>query len=129
MTLAIVTSVYGIRMLRDNLIEVLSSDFIKMAQLKGLSASQVAWRHALPNAVLPTLNVSALNLAYLIGGVVVVERVFVYPGMGDQLISAIELLDLPVVEGIVLIVSLVYVLANLAADVLGILLTPRLRAG
>ncbi|MFC2031696.1 ABC transporter permease, partial [Chloroflexota bacterium] len=82
LTLAIVTSVYGIRMLRDNLIEVLDADYIKMARIKGLSSWQIAWRHAMPNAILPTLNVTALNLAYLIGGVVVVERVFAFPGMG-----------------------------------------------
>jgi peptide/nickel transport system permease protein len=129
LTLAIVTSVYGIRMLRDNLIEVLDADYIKMARIRGLSTWQVAWRHAMPNALLPTLNVTALNLAYLIGGVVVVERVFAFPGIGSQLINAIQLLDIPVVEAIVLIVSLVYILANLIADVLGILLTPRLRTG
>ncbi len=128
-TLAIVSSVYGIRMLRDNLIEVLDADYIKMARIRGLSTWQVAWRHAMPNALLPTLNVTALNLAYLIGGVVVVERVFAFPGIGSQLINAIQLLDIPVVEAIVLIVSLVYILANLVADVLGILLTPRLRTG
>jgi peptide/nickel transport system permease protein len=126
-TLAIVTAVYGIRMLRDNLIEVLDAEYIKMARLKGLSTWQVAWRHGVPNALLPTLNVTALNLAYLIGGVVVVERVFAYPGMGSQLVNAIQLLDVPVVEAIVLIVSLVYIVANLLADVLGILVTPRLR--
>lgn len=129
LTLAIVTSVYGIRMLRDNLIEVLDADYIKMARIKGLSSWQIAWRHAMPNAILPTLNITALNLAYLIGGVVVVERVFAFPGMGDQLIKAVQLLDVPVVEAIVLIVSLVYILANLVADVLGILFTPRLRTG
>ena len=129
LTLAIVTSVYGIRMLRDNLIEVLDADYIKMARIKGLSSWQIAWRHAMPNAILPTLNVTALNLAYLIGGVVVVERVFAFPGMGSQLINAVQLLDVPVVEAIVLIVSLVYILANLLADVLGILFTPRLRTG
>jgi len=126
-TLAIVTSVYGIRMLRENLIEILNSDYIKIATLKGLSSWQVAWRHAVPNAILPTLNVTALNLAYLIGGVVVVERVFAYPGIGSQLVSGIQLLDVPVVEAIVLIVAGVYIFSNLIADVFGILVTPRLR--
>jgi len=128
-TLAIVTSVYAIRMLRDNLIEVLDADYIKMAQLKGLSIWQVTWRHAVPNALLPTLNVTALNLAYLIGGVVIVERVFVFPGMGNHLVNAIQLLDVPVIEAIVLIISAIYILSNLVADVAGILLTPRLRTG
>jgi peptide/nickel transport system permease protein len=128
-TLAVVTSVYAIRMLRDNLIEVLEADYIKMAELKGLSIWQVAWRHAMPNALLPTLNITALNLAYLIGGVVIVERVFVYPGLGNHLISSIQLLDIPVIEAIILIVSAIYILANLLADVAAILLTPRLRTG
>jgi len=73
------------------------------------------------------LNTTALNLAYLMGGVVVVERVFAYPGMGSQLVSGIQLLDIPVVEAIVLIVATVYILSNLVADLAGILLTPRLR--
>jgi peptide/nickel transport system permease protein len=127
MTLAIVMAVYSVRMLRENLIEILGSDYIKVATLKGLSTLQVAWRHALPNALQPTLNTTALNLAYLIGGVVVVERVFAYPGMGSQLVNSIQLLDIPVVEGTVLIVAVVYILSNLVADVMGILLTPRLR--
>ena len=83
----------------------------------------------MPNALLPTLNVTALNLAYLIGGVVIVERVFVFPGMGNHLVNAIQLLDIPVIEAIVLIISAVYILSNLVADVAGILLTPRLRTG
>lgn len=127
LTLAIVVSVYSVRMLRENLIEILCSDYIKVARLKGLSTWQVAWRHALPNALQPTLNTTALNLAYLMGGVVVVERVFAYPGMGSQLVSGIQLLDFPVVEAIVLIVATVYISANLVADLAGILLTPRLR--
>lgn len=127
LTLAIVMSVYSIRMLRENLIEILNSDYIKVASLKGLSTWQVAWRHAVPNALQPTLNTTALNLAYLIGGVVVVERVFAYPGMGSQLINGIQLLDIPVVEAIVLIVAAVYIFSNLIADVSAILLTPRLR--
>ena len=92
LTLAIVMSVYSVRMLRENLIEILSSDYIKVASLKGLSTWQVAWRHAVPNALQPTLNTVALNLAYLIGGVVVVERVFAYPGMGSQLVNGINCL-------------------------------------
>jgi peptide/nickel transport system permease protein len=127
LTLAIVMSVYSVRMLRENLIEILNSDYIKVASLKGLTTWQVAWRHAVPNALQPTLNTTALNLAYLIGGVVVVERVFAYPGMGSQLVNGIQLLDIPVVEAIVLIVAAVYILSNLVADVSSILLTPRLR--
>lgn len=126
-TLAIVMAVYAVRMLRDNLIEVLDSDYVRMAELKGLSPTRVLLRHALPNALVPTLNVTALNLAYLIGGVVVVERVFSYPGFGTLLVDSLQLRDLPVIEATVMIAALVYVAANLVADIAAILLNPRLR--
>jgi len=129
LTLAIVMSVYAVRMLRDNLIEVLDSDYIRMAELKGLSSRAVLLRHALPNALVPTLNVTALNLAYLIGGVVVVEKVFSYPGFGSLLIDSLQLRDLPVIEATVMIAAFAYVAANLIADIAAILLNPRLRAG
>lgn len=127
LTLAIVMAVYAVRMLRDNLIEVLDSDYVRMAELKGLSRTRVLLRHALPNALVPTLNVTALNLAYLIGGVVVVEKVFSYPGFGTLLVDSLQLRDLPVIEATVMIAALVYVGANLVADVGAILLNPRLR--
>lgn len=128
-TLAIVMAVYAVRMLRDNLIEVLDSDYIRMAELKGLSRRRVLLRHALPNALVPTLNVTALNLAYLVGGVVVVEKVFSYPGFGSLLVDSLQLRDLPVIEATVMIAAFVYVAANLIADVAAILLNPRLRTG
>ena len=113
LTLAIVMAVYAVRMLRDNLIEVLDSDYIRMAELKGLSRRRVLLRHALPNALVPTLNVTALNLAYLVGGVVVVEKVFSYPGFGSLLVDSLQLRDLPVIEATVMIAAFVYVAANL----------------
>ncbi len=128
LTLAIVMAVYAVRMLRDNLIEVLDSDYVRMAELKGLSAKRVLLRHALPNALVPTLNVTALNLAYLVGGVVVVEKVFSYPGFGSLLVDSLQLRDLPVIEATVMIAALVYVGANLIADIAAVLLNPRLRA-
>jgi len=129
LTLAIVMAVYAVRMLRDNLIEVLDSDYVRMAELKGVSARRVLLRHALPNALVPTLNVTALNLAYLVGGVVVVEKVFSYPGFGSLLVDSLQLRDLPVIEATVMIAALVYILANLVADVAAILLNPRLTNG
>jgi peptide/nickel transport system permease protein len=128
-TLAIVMAVYAVRVLRDNLIEVLDSEYVRMAELKGLPRRQVLLRHALPNALVPTLNVTALNLAYLIGGVVIVEKVFSYPGFGSLLVDALQLRDLPLIEATVLIAAAVYVGANLLADIGAILLNPRLRAG
>jgi peptide/nickel transport system permease protein len=129
MTLAIVMAVYAVRMLRDNLIEVLDSEYVRMAELKGLSRRQVLVRHALPNALIPTLNVTALNLGYLIGGVVIVEKVFGFPGFGSLLVDALQLRDLPLIEATVLIAAAVYIAANLIADIGAILLNPRLRSG
>jgi peptide/nickel transport system permease protein len=127
-TLAIVMAVYAVRMLRDNLIEVLDSDYVRMAELKGVPRGRVVWRHALPNALIPTLNVTALNLAYLIGGVVVVEKVFSYPGFGSLLVDSLQLRDLPLIEATILLSAAVYVAANLLADIGAILLNPRLRS-
>jgi len=126
-TLAIVMAVYAARMLRDNLIEVLDAQHVLMARLRGLSERRVLWRHALPNAILPTLNVTALNLTYLAGGVVIVEKVFGFPGFGSLMIDAIRFRDVPLVEITILIASSVYVIANLLADVAALLLNPKLR--
>lgn len=126
-TLMVAMAVYAIRMLRDNLIDVLDSEYVRMATLKGVPRWRVVIRHALPNAVGPALNVTALNLTYLIGGVVVVEEVFSYPGLGKLLVDSISVRDVPVVEAVALIASAVYILANLVADVLTILANPRLR--
>jgi peptide/nickel transport system permease protein len=128
-TLAIVMAVYAVRMLRDNLIEVLDADYVRMAELKGLSARRVLIRHALPNALVPTLNVTALNLAYLVGGVVVVERIFSFPGFGSLLVDALQLRDLPLIEATIMISAAVYIVANLLADIGAILANPRLRKG
>ncbi|WP_119461103.1 ABC transporter permease [Rhodospirillaceae bacterium SYSU D60014] len=128
-TLAIVMAVYAVRMLRDNLIEVLESEYIRMAELKGLPRRKVLLRHALPNALVPTLNVTALNLGYLIGGVVIVEKVFGFPGFGSLLVDSLQLRDVPLIEATVLIAAAVYIAANLLADLGAILLNPRLRAG
>jgi peptide/nickel transport system permease protein len=129
LTLAIVMAVYAVRMLRDNLIEVLDSDYIRMAELRGVPSRRVVWRHALPNALIPTLNVTALNLAYLVGGVVVVEKVFGYPGFGSLLVDSLQLRDFPLIEATILLSAAVYIAANFIADVAAILLNPRLRAG
>ena len=126
-TLAIVMAVYAVRMLRDNLIEVLESDYVRMAELKGLPARRVVLRHALPNSIVPTLNVTALNLGYLIGGVMVVEQVYAFPGFGTMLVDAIRLLDVTVMEAAVLLASAIYIFTNLLVDIVAIMLDPRLR--
>lgn len=127
LTLAITMAVYAARMLRDNLIEVLDAQHVLMARLRGLPAWRVLWVHALPNAVIPTLNVTALNLTYLAGGVVIVEKVFGFPGFGSLMIDAIRFRDVPLIEITVLLASAVYVLANLLADLAALILNPKLR--
>jgi len=128
-TLAIAMAIPAIRMLRDNLIEVLDSEYVRMAEMKGLPARAVLLRHALPNALVPTLNVTAINLGYLIGGVVIVEKVYSYPGFGRLLVDSLQLRDVPLIEATVVVAAAVYVGANLVADLGSVLLNPRLRSG
>lgn len=116
------------RMVRASVIEVMAGDYVQMATLKGVPYWRVVFRHALPNALLPAINVIALTIAWLLGGVVVVEVVFNYPGIGRLLVDAISDRDLPVVQAITMIVALTYVGVNLFADLLGLLLNPRLRS-
>lgn len=126
-TVALTMSTYVIRMLRESLIEALDSEYVRSALLRGLPRGRVIFRHALLNALGPALNVVALNFTYMIGGLVVVETVFSYPGIGSVLVNAISNQDTPVVEAIVLIASAFYIAANLIADVLALLLNPKLR--
>jgi peptide/nickel transport system permease protein len=128
-TLAVAMAIPAIRMLRDNLIEVLDSEYVRMAEMKGLPERAVLLRHALPNALVPTLNVTAINLGYLIGGVVIVEKVYSYPGFGRLLVDSLQLRDVPLIEATVVVAAAVYVGANLAADLGSVLLNPRLRSG
>ena len=128
-TLMIVMAVYAIRMLRASLIEVLDSEYVRMATLKGVPRRTVVLRHALPNALGPALNVTALNLTYLIGGVVVVEQVFAYPGIGKLLVDSITGRDTPTTEAVALVAAATYILANVLADVVAIVTNPRLRTG
>ena len=127
LTIALVMTVHTVRMLRDNLIEVLESDYVRMAVLKGLPQWRVLFCHAFPNALIPTLNIVALNFAYLIGGVVVVERIFVFPGIGSLLSISIKNLDYPVILVATLVAAAFYIAANLVADIVTIVLNPRLR--
>jgi len=125
--LIMVMTAHILRAVRSNVIEVMESDYIQMAVLKGVPYRTIILRHALPNALLPAINVIALTIAWLLGGVVVVEKVFNFPGLGHYMVDAISDRDLPVVQAIALIVATVYVGVNLAADLLGLLLNPRLR--
>jgi peptide/nickel transport system permease protein len=128
-TLCLAVIPYISRMLRASTIEVLESEYVMMARLKGLSGSIVLWRHALPNAIVPTLQVIALNLAWLAGGIVTVEYLFGFPGIGQALVDAVANRDIPMVQALCLLIAAVYVILNLIADVLTILISPRLRTG
>ena len=126
-TLSLTVIAYVMRMTRAALMNVMETPYIEMAQLKGARPFAVVVRHALPNALAPIINVVLLNLAYLIVGVVVVEVVFVYPGLGQLLVDSVSKRDLPVVQACCMIFAAVYVLLNLTADILAILANPRLR--
>ncbi len=128
-TAALVLAVtpYIARIMRASMIEVLESDFVEMARLKGMSEQRVVWRHAVPNAIAPAIQVIALNLAYLAGGIVVVEFVFGYPGIGAGFVDAVANRDLPVVQALAMLIAAVYVVLNVCADVATILVSPRLR--
>lgn len=127
LTLAMAVVPYVTRVMRASMVEVLESDYVEMARLKGLPESIVLRRHALPNAVGPTFQVIALNIAYLAGGVVVVESLFNYPGIGLALRDAVRSVNLPVVQFLAMFIAAIYVITNLLADVGTILVTPRLR--
>jgi len=127
LTLTLVVTAHMMRMTRAAIINLLASPYIEMARLKGLSPMRVIVVHALPNALAPIINVIALNLAYLITGVVVVEVVFVYPGIGQLFVDSVKIRDIPVVQACCLIFAAAYILLNLTADILSILSNPRLR--
>ena len=127
LTLTLVVVGHMMRMTRAAIINVLSSPFIEMAKLKGIPRKRIIMKHALPNALSPIINVVVLNLAYLVVGVVVVEVVFVYPGLGQLLVDAVSKRDLPVVQASGLLFAATYVSLNLAADVLSMLSNPKLR--
>jgi len=114
------------RMIRATMIDVLESDYVMMARLKGVPERRVLLHHALPNALAPTLQVLAFNVAWLTGGVVVVEYVFQFPGLGLGLASAVASRDQPTVEAITMLITGLYVAANLLADIGVIALNPRL---
>jgi peptide/nickel transport system permease protein len=127
LTLVLVVIAHMMRMTRTSVLAVMASPYIEMAVLKGLPKSRIVVRHALPNALAPIINVIALNLAYLIVGVVVVEAVFTYNGLGRLMVDAVTKRDVPVVQACGLIFAIVFIGLNLIADVLSILSNPRLR--
>jgi peptide/nickel transport system permease protein len=126
-TLLVASVAQGVRMVRACMIDVLRSDFIEALRLKGVPERDVLLRHALPNALGPTIQVLALTIAWLTGGVVVVEAVFQFNGVGLALTGAVSSRDVPTVQAIAMLIAAVYVALNLASDIATALLNPRLR--
>lgn len=125
--LTLVVLAHMMRMTRAAILNVMQSAYIETAELKGLTAFEIIWKHAFPNAIAPIINVVMLNLAFLVVGVVVVEVIFVYPGMGQYLVDHVAKRDVPVVQAVGLIFAAVYIFLNVVADVASILANPRLR--
>lgn len=126
--LSLIMTAHILRMVRTSVIDVLASEYVQMARLKGMPYWRMIWRYVLPNALLPTINLVALTIAWLLGGVVVIEVVFNYPGIGRLSIDAVSDRDLPTVQCIALVMAAIYIMVNLAADLLSLMVNPRLRA-
>lgn len=129
LTLVLAVAPYLYRLVRATMIDVLESEYIVMANLKGLSARTITYRHALPNALVPVTQASATIMGYLLGGIVVVEFVFGFPGIGTLLTTAVTQRDIPVIQAVVIVITVGVVFFNLVADVITVLLTPKLRTG
>ncbi len=125
--LTVVMAAYIIRMMRTSMIDVMAGEYVTLARIRGLSGPRIVFRHALPNALLPTLNVIAVNIAWLVGGVVVVESIFNYPGIGTLMLQAVHDRDLPVLQFIAVLGAVTFVVCNLLADLAAVWLNPRLR--
>jgi len=126
--LTFVMVAHNLRMVRTNVINAMTSEYTQMATLRGIPRARVILRHVLPNALVPTVNLLALYIAWLISGVVIIEQVFNYPGIGTLMIQSVHDRDLPLIQAIVLIIASSYVLINIGADLLVIMLDPRLRS-
>jgi len=127
LTLAFAVAPPIIRMMRATMIEVLESEYVQQARLKGVDERGVLWRHAAPNAIGPVAQVVALQLAWLAGGVVAIEFLFNFPGVGKVLMDAIENRDVPLIQAVVLLIAGIYILVNLLADVIGLAANPKVR--
>ena len=124
-TLMGVLFAYIMRMTRANVIEELDTDYVRTATLKGLSYRRVVFRHAVPNAMLPTISVITINIGWMLGGLIIVESVFAYPGLGRLLLTSIETRDTPLLQALALILAAAYAISNLVADLSYAALNPR----
>ena len=129
MTVSLTSLAYVLRMTRAGTVEVLQSDYVRTARMKGLSTLTVALRHVLRNSLLPTVTVVAAGVGWLIGGLIVTESVFGYPGLGRLVLFAVQRRDIPLIQATTMIIVTIYALANLLADVVYALLNPRIRYG
>ena len=127
LTLCLAGAAYIIRMLRAGVVEAMASDYVQAARLNGVPEGRVIVWHALRNALAPTVQVVALTVQWLIGGIVVVESVFSYPGLGQGLVASVTARDIPVVQALTLLIAATYIVLNLIADMIVILLVPKLR--
>ena len=118
---------YVIRMVRAGVSEAMGAEYVQMARLSGIPERRVVLRHALRNALAPTVQVFALTVQYLIGGIVIVETVFAYPGLGQGLVQAVVARDIPTVQGVAMLLAAIYIVINIAADLIVVLLIPKLR--
>jgi peptide/nickel transport system permease protein len=127
LTLVAVTLAHLARMTRASVVRVMRADYVRTALLKGVPRGRVIWRHVLPNALLPSITIIAINIGWMIGGLIVVETVFGYPGLGQLMIFAVTNRDVPLVQAVALLVAMIYAVANLGADLLYAALNPRIR--
>lgn len=127
LTLLLATMAASIRMVRAGMIEALGADYVQMARLSGLPEHTVIRRYALRNALAPSVQVFAQNLQYLVGGIIVVEYLFAYPGLGRELVEAVAIRDVRSVQSVALLIAAVYIAVNIVADVLVVLFVPKLR--
>ncbi len=127
LTLSLVLLAYVVRMTRSSVIDVMETDYVRTAALKGMPYRTVVVRHALRNALLPSITIIASNVGWLLGGIVVTESLYGYPGLGRLLLQAVQGRDVPLLQDITLLIALVFSLSNLIADLLYVLLNPRLR--
>jgi peptide/nickel transport system permease protein len=126
-TLLLASLAASIRMLRAGMIETLQTDYVQTARLNGVAERWVLWRYAMRNALAPSIQVLAQNLQWLIGGIIITENVFAYPGIGTTLVTAVGNRDLTLVQSVAMLIAIVYVVLNLVADLLVVMLVPRVR--
>ncbi len=127
MTVSLASLAYVIRMTRSGTVEVLQTDYVRTAHLKGLSTSRVLFGHVLRNSLLPTVTVIAAGVGWLMGGLIITESVFSYPGLGRLVLYAVQRRDLPLIQSTTMLIVAIFALANLAADIIYALLNPRIR--